>query len=191
MYGLHVLCTNHVSRYATDQYDNDPAPTSVTQIELFCDYKPEGSKFTWEDLQNDTNPLDDVKVKIPCKVNIIDDVDGGTRNCMVKQSRYADIKSYTIKFDDKTQTWRGLDRLLLKKDSGDKSHLRSKVVFDTFKKMDLSIWETFRTHFTHLEVQLKVESGNVDIEDMGIYTNIEKGNEDWIETRYKDGSGDL
>ncbi|KNC74893.1 hypothetical protein SARC_12570, partial [Sphaeroforma arctica JP610] len=170
-------------------YKDDPEVDSVTSIVLNCDDgATTDDEWTWDDLQNDVNIKDNVQVRITCDL----DIEGQTiRNVLVQQrgqgSRRFALKSYTIKFGDENTKWRGLDRLLLKKDPAEHSGIRGKLAFDLFR--DVPNFASFRTSWHSLTVVLHKPDGSEEVLDIGLYTNYEKGDAAWIERRKLQGAG--
>jgi len=96
-------------------------------------------------------------------------------------SRLAELKSYRIKLDNVNGNkvfWRNLRTIQLNKSPYDLTRLRAKLSFDFFKT--LPNMTSIRTLFVHLFI---------DGVDYGLYTVLERGNEEFLKAHGLDDDG--
>ncbi|KNC82795.1 hypothetical protein SARC_04928 [Sphaeroforma arctica JP610] len=173
-------------------YSDDLPAASITQLDLTCPNEQNNSQITFSDVLDNINELDDNAAKVICKLVIHDNELGDVyRNVIVSQhggaTRAAKLKSFTLKFVEGEERWRDLEMLVLKKDSSDKSGLRSKILFDAFK--EVPSFNSLRTNFMELSVSIERTDGSVKNLDYGIYINFEPVNEGFVNRRNWRGHG--
>eukprot|EP01134_Creolimax_fragrantissima_P006345 CFRG6345T1 len=174
----------------TDTYDylEDPTPECITKIELFCDDVQNGTSVTFNEVLSNVN-REDQGIKMYCDLLIHDVIDGGSRSVEVQQhggaTRKAKLKSFLFTFQQWERPWRGLSVLVVKKESSDKSGIRSKILFDTFKAVPH--FNGLRTNFMSLQVHIKLKTGEVQTVDYGFYTNFESVDENFVRRRHLEG----
>ncbi|KNC86099.1 hypothetical protein SARC_01758 [Sphaeroforma arctica JP610] len=183
--GSYSVATNQYRD--TYAYDEDPPADYVTLVDLQCPDQLEGSHTTFTDVLNNVNQYDDSKAVIECDLLLSDGVENNNvrRSIILSQhggaARRAKLKSFTITFLPEEKVWRGLDKLVLKKDPSDKSGLRSKILFDTFKEMPS--FNSLRTNFMALKIQVRAKDGAVADHDFGMYINFEPVDESFVKRR--------
>ena len=93
-------------------------------------------------------------------------------------TRFADLKSYRLKFD-KGVAWWGEDTLNLNKHPYDLARVRNKLAFDLMRTVPYH--ESLRTQFA----QIRYDAGNgTGAQPMGLFTNVEKlGGKTYLERR--------
>lgn len=179
------------SRYLADGYD----PVNVTRVDLrtatsagICSDEDQ-SGCTLMDVMQDVDKRDELTVDIPVHF-MSDDFadDGSTSNAELRLrgggSRFAQQKSFRIKLDDKDELWRGERFLQLNKHPFESSRQRNKLAMDLMSRVPHL--PSFRTQF----VNLWIDDGNGP-QDYGLFTHVERSNDDYLESRGLDKDGNL
>lgn len=179
------------SRYLADGYD----PVNVIRVELrtvtsegICSEEDQ-SGCTLADVLEDIDKRDDLTVDIPVHFMSDDFADDGSpSNAELRLrgggSRYAEQKSFRIKLDSKEELWRGERYLQLNKHPFESSRQRNKLAMDLMSRVPHL--PSFRSQF----VNLWIDDGNGP-EDYGLFTHIERSNDDYLESRGLDKDGNL
>ncbi|MBT3181611.1 MAG: CotH kinase family protein [Deltaproteobacteria bacterium] len=162
-------------------YDNEVPGV----LNLYVEVLPGGA--TIEEVDDDTDWTDD---SIP-EANVRVSEDGYTfgngstsSDAKLRQrghsARSAAQKSYRIRFDDESTEWRDLNTLELNKHPYDLSRMRQKLSFTYFQS--ISDFTSLITQFIHLYI---------DGTDYGLYTLIERCNEEFLQRHGLDEEGHL
>lgn len=106
-------------------------------------------------------------------------------------SRYASQRSYKIKLNDQAGLWHDQRTLNLNKHAFDPTRIRNKLSFDILETLPNMI--SLRTQFIHLYVKDLSEDSKDDkpFEDYGLFTHIEKPNENFLKNHWLDPYGQL
>lgn len=147
------------------------------------------SGCTLDDVLADIDKNDELTVDIPVHFSAEDFADdGSSSNAELRQrgggSRFAPQKSFRVKLDSKEVLWRNERFLQLNKHPYESSRFRNKLAFDLMQ--DVPHLPSFRTQF----VNLWIDDGNGPV-DQGLYTHVERINDDWLKRRGLDGDGNL
>ena len=179
------------SRYLADGYD----PVNVIRVDLsttttdgVCS-EDDQSGCTLADVLEDTDKHDDLTVDIPVHFMSDDFADDGSlSNAELRLrgggSRFAAQKSFRIKLDSKDDLWRGERYLQLNKHPFESSRQRNKLAMDLMSRVPHL--PAFRTQF----VNLWIDDGSGPV-DYGLFTHVERSNDDYLESRALDKDGNL
>ena len=179
------------SRYLADGYD----PVNVIRVDLrtattegTCSEEDQ-SGCTLDDVLEDVDKRDDLTVDIPVHFMSDDFADDGSpSNAELRLrgggSRFAEQKSFRIKLDSKDELWRGERFLQLNKHPFESSRQRNKLAMDLMSRVPHL--PSFRSQF----VNLWIDDGDGP-EDYGLFTHIERSNDDYLESRGLDKDGNL
>jgi len=147
------------------------------------------SGCTLADVLGDTDTTDELKVDVPVHFRAGDFAEDGTSgNAELRQrgggSRSAPQKSFRIKLDSQRVLWRGERFLQLNKHPFESSRFRNKAAFDLMQ--GVPHLPSFRTQF----VNLWIDDGSGPV-DNGLYTHVERFDDDWLKRRGLPGDGNL
>lgn len=92
-------------------------------------------------------------------------------------TRLAELKSYRVKFSDKTTTWWGEDTWQLNKHPYDLTRVRNKLAFDLMRQVPYH--ESLRTQF----VQIGYTDGSGATQPLGLFTHVEKMDKSYLQRR--------
>ena len=179
------------SRFSSDGYD----PVNVIRVDLRTDTTAgvctddDESGCTLADVLADVDKTDDLTVDIPVHFMSDDFADDGSQsNAELRLrgggSRLAPQKSFRIKLDSKDDLWRGERYLQLNKHPYESSRQRNKLAMDLMSRVPQL--PSFRTQF----VNLWIDDGSGP-EDYGLFTHVERSNDDYLESRALDKDGNL
>ncbi|MDF1637853.1 CotH kinase family protein, partial [Alcanivorax jadensis] len=98
-------------------------------------------------------------------------------------SRYAAQKSFKIKLDKGLRKWRGQRNIQINKHPYDPMRITNKLSLDLLQNVDNFI--SLRTTFVRLYIKNEDHEGRAGVaeQDFGLFTHVERPNDDWLETR--------
>lgn len=179
------------SVYTEEGYD----PVSVIRVDLRTATTPgsctveDDSGCTLDDVLADTDKNDELTVDIPVHFMSDDFADDGSiSNAELRLrgggSRFAEQKSFRIKLDSKKELWRDERFLQLNKHPFESTRMRNKLAMDLMSRVPHL--PSFRTQF----VNLWIDDGDGPV-DYGLYTHVERPNDDYLDSRGLDKDGNL
>jgi len=103
-------------------------------------------------------------------------------------TRVAPQKSFRIKLDKGLPKWRGQRNLQINKHPNDPMRITNKLSFDLFQNVPNFI--SLRTEFVHLHVLNEGDAAATE-QSFGLFTHVERPNDNWLESRGQDKGGAL
>ncbi|MFN3428707.1 MAG: CotH kinase family protein [Candidatus Sericytochromatia bacterium] len=156
------------------------APAKATVLALAVTTRPKPGGPTMADVDADKDPKDAVEPEVDVEVR-----DGayqavGVIKARGHSTREADQMSYSIKLAKDAAPWQGYKTVMLNKHPYDLTRVRNKLAFDLLAYVpELA---ASKTQFVHL---------TVDGTDMGLFTQVEKVDKDFLKAHGLDPAGHL
>jgi spore coat protein H len=156
------------------------APAKATVLNLAVTTKPKPGGPTMADVDADKNPNDAVEPELDVEVADGDYRAVGVIKARGHSTREADQMSYAIKLAKDAAPWQGHRTVLLNKHPYDLTRMRNKLAFDLLAY--LPELAAPKTRFVHL---------TVDGQDLGLFTQVEKLDKDFLKAHGLDAAGHL
>lgn len=158
-------------------------------------------KYTFSDLDKDTNPDDDFEPELNVIFQEGDETGpkegligyglteaNGKMRIRGRSTRATVEKSFKIVLNDKLGLWHGNKSINLNRHPYDITKIRNKISFDYFKEITNLV--SFRTQFVNLHIK-DLSSNDKSFKNYGLYTHIEQANKDFLKNHGLDPTGNL
>lgn len=182
-----------------DDEDNSLVDFYITVIKS----AGENGQYTFQDVNNDSNPNEDVKPAVevifqegapegpePGYFGYSANRSNGVMTARGSSNRGLEQQCYAVNLNSSAGLWRGQRRINLNKHISDITRVRQKLSFDYFKT--IPGFSSLRTQFVHLHIKdLTKSTPDSRFLDYGLYTQIEQPNKRFLKSHGLDPEGNL